>query len=747
MTADLPALAAEPLRQIGSIPFSIEGRILRELGERLVKQPEVALLELIKNAYDADATTCRVELLGNDQLVVRDDGSGMTLDRFATGWMRIGTSSKEGQSETQRFRRPITGEKGIGRFAVRFLGRSLKLDSVAVDSELGRKTRLTTTFDWDDFDRHEDLGDISVNYVLEGVDPDVETGTTLTISLLQPSMGRLVWKQVATGAIGVVTADRAMMPAKLSGDRRSASGDPGFSLDISTEDAMEADLSAAVLDFYFLRATLRLEASRLEIDVFRGGSEEPYLSIRDAYASGLSNVFADIRFFPRRSGTFTDAPVDGRAAYTWIRENSGVLVFDRGFQVRPYGMEGDDWLNLVADAARNNRHPRSTIAQRHFQMTKEVQAAPSENWMLRLPESKQLVGAVHVEGARILSSGEQDLVAVADREGFVENAAFTQLSDVIRGAIEAIAFADRQIQLDEDREHARIQLERSREDTRSAIDEIEADPHLSRPHKVRMVAMLAASQERVEQHEEGSKRREQQLEIMSLLGVVGGFMTHEFGVAIAELREAQKELEALAEEEPRFRMTADSFRRRAETLEGFVSYSRAYVQGARVPTVRPYAVRPRILQVVKVFGQYAQDRNIDIEIGVEPDLMAPPVPAALYNGVAQNLFTNALKAVTARADGNLKIAFRAWSDRREHFLQVSDTGIGIPAAVKERVFDPLFTTTDSRQDPLGSGMGLGLSLVRQGVAAFGGKVALVDPPAGFTTCMEARFPLKDLGDD
>jgi hypothetical protein len=45
----------------GSLSFTIESRILRELGERLVKQPEVAVLELVKNAYDADATNCVID--------------------------------------------------------------------------------------------------------------------------------------------------------------------------------------------------------------------------------------------------------------------------------------------------------------------------------------------------------------------------------------------------------------------------------------------------------------------------------------------------------------------------------------------------------------------------------------------------------------------------------------------------------------------------------------------------------------
>ena len=103
----------------GALKFSVETRLLRELGERLVKQPEVALVELIKNAYDADAIECQVEC-GSRRIRIDDDGLGMTLDRFENAWMRIGTSSKVDTPLSERFDREITGEKGIGRFAVRF---------------------------------------------------------------------------------------------------------------------------------------------------------------------------------------------------------------------------------------------------------------------------------------------------------------------------------------------------------------------------------------------------------------------------------------------------------------------------------------------------------------------------------------------------------------------------------------------------------------------------------------------------
>ena len=121
------ARVAQPeLLDEGTLSFTIESRLLRELGERLVKAPEVAVVELIKNAYDADASRCDLQYEPDDSITVSDDGVGMTLSRFKTGWMRIGTSSKAETPVSTRYGRNITGEKGIGRFAVRFLGGSCR---------------------------------------------------------------------------------------------------------------------------------------------------------------------------------------------------------------------------------------------------------------------------------------------------------------------------------------------------------------------------------------------------------------------------------------------------------------------------------------------------------------------------------------------------------------------------------------------------------------------------------------------
>ena len=81
-------MAKAVILEQGRLSFTVESRILRELGERLVKQPDVALLELIKNAYDADARNVEIAF-GDNQITITDDGHGMSEADFVERWMRM----------------------------------------------------------------------------------------------------------------------------------------------------------------------------------------------------------------------------------------------------------------------------------------------------------------------------------------------------------------------------------------------------------------------------------------------------------------------------------------------------------------------------------------------------------------------------------------------------------------------------------------------------------------------------------
>ena len=156
-----------------TINFSVDAQLLKELGERLVGKPAMALAELVKNAYDADASFVEIffkpdKELGSErkgEIVVRDDGHGMTFDEFRDFWMRVGTIHKTRQTTSRYYHRILTGSKGVGRLSVQFLAKELELKTVPREEN---GTWLWSYVDWEDAikvkneDGTQDLTSVSV---------------------------------------------------------------------------------------------------------------------------------------------------------------------------------------------------------------------------------------------------------------------------------------------------------------------------------------------------------------------------------------------------------------------------------------------------------------------------------------------------------------------------------------------------------------------------------------------------------
>ncbi len=112
-------------------------RLLTMLGEQLIKNEQIALTELIKNSYDADSNWVKVcfenfgdnfEIKEDSKIVIRDNGTGMTLETIEKSWMNPATPNKfkgKGETFTTKKGRIVQGEKGIGRFAILKLGNKI----------------------------------------------------------------------------------------------------------------------------------------------------------------------------------------------------------------------------------------------------------------------------------------------------------------------------------------------------------------------------------------------------------------------------------------------------------------------------------------------------------------------------------------------------------------------------------------------------------------------------------------------
>lgn len=122
-------------------------RLLTMLGEQLIKNEQIALTELIKNSYDADADWVKVslenigdnfEINDDSRIVIRDNGVGMSLETIEKSWMNPATPNKfkgKGETFTTKKGRIVQGEKGIGRFAILKLGNKILITTRPENSD------------------------------------------------------------------------------------------------------------------------------------------------------------------------------------------------------------------------------------------------------------------------------------------------------------------------------------------------------------------------------------------------------------------------------------------------------------------------------------------------------------------------------------------------------------------------------------------------------------------------------------
>ena len=176
--------------------FKVDSSVVFELGESLITDEVQALVELVKNSYDADArhaaVTINTEEVQPDSsafpgavgsITISDDGVGMDRDTIDNAWLTIAASPKRKLKQskfpkTPGGRTPL-GDKGLGRLGTQRLGANLEIVTRPARSNVGWRA----SFSWDAFRGARDIGSVSAL-----VQPDTSRrlpGTTLTITGLK----------------------------------------------------------------------------------------------------------------------------------------------------------------------------------------------------------------------------------------------------------------------------------------------------------------------------------------------------------------------------------------------------------------------------------------------------------------------------------------------------------------------------------------------------------------------------------
>jgi len=201
MATEPETQTALPAQSSNEEHFDIHASVVFQLGESLITDSVQALVELVKNCYDADATFCKLNIstqpisdekspfkgaLGS--ITVEDDGNGMTLTTIRQGWLTISNSEKRNFKDktltTKRGRTPL-GDKGLGRLGTQRLGYNLEMFTRSEESP----TEHHVWFSWKDFLEQARLSEVNINR--EEIVPNRKHGTKLIISQLrEPDLWR-----------------------------------------------------------------------------------------------------------------------------------------------------------------------------------------------------------------------------------------------------------------------------------------------------------------------------------------------------------------------------------------------------------------------------------------------------------------------------------------------------------------------------------------------------------------------------
>lgn len=551
------------------------------------------------------------------------------------------------------------------------LGNHLTLESIAFDNERKQRTRLEAFFNWSDFDKTADLNQIKVPYRLYSAPEDAKTGTKLCISKLSGESGSIFSSQIRTEVLRIVNPLSGLERAWFAREKDTSDQDPGFKVLLPVQkdgELIDENLAENILKNYWAKLTISLKAKKLEYKIFsKDDKEKPIFKHKQRYENSITNgAFADIRFFPRRQGIFSHKGINGTEAWKWIKNNFGVAVVDHGFRIKPYGYAEDDWLKLSADSAVNRRHWRSQIAEEFFPIPDQIRMKPSLNPMLYLPSNHQLVGAIFVESGHTgTEERSDDLTPSMDREGYLENKAFYDLTEIVRAGLEMLALVDKREEERRAEEQARLVYQSARADIKEAIKVIRDSPTLTKIDKERLILEYDRLAQNIEEVDEYHRRARQGLETMSLLGVVAGFMTHENKRILHDLEQLRRRLLKLSYKHKELGEPLKDLKERYREFRSHIEYTTMFIRSVHSEARSSFSARAQIELIVEKFGLFANERGIKVAIEVDEEVRTPVIPIALYSGILLNLYTNALKAVIAgpRSNKHPAIGFRGWNEK------------------------------------------------------------------------------------
>lgn len=724
---------------LDSVKFQADAALIRELGERLVGAPQIALAELVKNAYDADATECSISLWKN-RIVVSDNGHGMSESDFRSFWMRIGTTNKRNSGKSRRLQRNLTGSKGVGRLSAQFLAHRLQIITVA---DLPSAEVFHALVDWDAAVTAGDLTSATAQFRIE-TQPNVDFprgsthGTTVILEGLKHD-----WTEKEVGDLGrelwMLSSPLPRFGMLSTGVDDSKDFVVSFHTALPGLDASFMQTMRAAIDSYYAVVDGSLDeengTGRVHVKVrFRDG---------DTYSHSFKastlvrSAKWQVRIYDLVGRQASGVPVRlGREYF----EQFGVMMFDAGFRLPYYGI-GSDWLGIDYDHA--HRLSRSLLLPEAFQVERGLNDLPSQGRML---------GVVSIDTgaearAAALRSGDKPEEKPADylqilvtRDRLVANNAFKALRDAVRLSLDFYATRQRlkmaRVEMvTRPTEPPSTRLRRLASLAEEARAQYPTDPTVAA-----IVTEVAELDEAIELQSRADDTARALLGPLASAGMAALALEHENRKDIVRARRRIDKLKALAavRDDPELISVANELDSWIERLESARRVFAPLIDGEERERVEARLAGRTLNEILRNIKPLILGTAVSLD--VDPILVFPPATLPEWHALFQNVILNAVNAMLDNDEPSIGIS--GGRTARKAWVHVNDRGVGVDLSSQDELFEPFSRSYDvspDRQELGLGGMGLGLTIVRMIARQRGCAVAFVKPDDGWNTTFEISW--------
>ncbi len=684
------------------------GRHILTIGRDLIQDRYAAIVELVKNAYDADSPNVNIIFKASADrkhysIIIEDHGHGMSRDTVINKWMVPSTDDKLKRRKSPGGR-IMQGRKGVGRYAASILGDDLLLETVA-DSE-----KTTVYVEWSSFEKAQYLDEVEI--LVESEKTDLPSGTRLTITGKNEHINEWVKKDTqGKTQIDKLKFELKKLISPVSSILSEDGANDTFRIHLRLENFLESQEEIIdedvepypIFDLFDYRIAGRIGADGKGILTYslqkaRNTTEEK-IPFDFGGPTGCGELFFDIRVYDREkeaiesligrglkdeSGNY----VGKLQARRLLNEYNGIGVYRNGFRIRPLGDADFDWLKLNEQRVQN----------------------PS----LRIG-SNQVIGYVQIQ-----SEDQSNLIEKSARDGLRENPAYENLKDLTKKVIaklEERRFAYRQkaglsrrtlkverelerlFSFEELRRNVRVKLKKG------GIDEQTADE---------IIRIISKEEEEKNRIVEDIRQTVAIYQGQATLGKIINVILHEgrrplnyFKNQIPNLEywfnsfQEKQNSETLAKIIP----IAEGIGRNADVFVKLFSRLDPLAAGKRSKK-RPLLLRKTIAEVFEVFSGEMQKNDISVEISGFSEFEFTCWHQDIY-AIFTNLIDNSIYWMSEKQSPKKKITIDIVTDRNElQYIDYRDTGPGIEPQLiaSEVIFEPQFSTK-----PGGTGLGLAIA--------------------------------------